>query len=109
MADVSVFGLGKGGVTLAACLGAGGNRVFGYDPDVPRLKAIRDRTLDVQEPGVPERLARLGADQLCATADPVAAVHNTRMTFIIVPTPSNPLGGFSLRYVLQAVEQVGAA
>jgi len=76
---------------------------------VPRLNAIRDRTLDVKEPGVPERLARLKPDQLKLTADPLTAVLESRMTFIIVPTPSNPLGGFSLRYVLQAVEQIGAA
>src|SRR5262249_53919760 len=70
---------------------------------------ISDRSLDPREPGVKERYAGLSRDRFHVTTDPTEAVHSTDLTFVIVPTPSNTLGGFSLRYVLSAIEQVGAA
>jgi UDPglucose 6-dehydrogenase len=36
-------------------------------------------------------------------------VRDSTLSFVIVPTPSNTLGGFSLRYVLKACDQIGAA
>ena len=107
MQEISVFGLGKVGLTLASCLAAAGNRVLGYDVDAARVRAIDERKLDVQEPGVAERLAQ-GGDLLRVYDDPAPVVAGSSLTFVIVPTPSNTLGGFSLRYVLKACSQIGA-
>ncbi len=40
---------------------------------------------------------------------PEDAVLNSDASIVIVPTPSNVLGGFSLKYVLRVCEQIGAA
>lgn len=109
MANISVFGLGKVGHTLAACLSAAGNRVIGCDPVADIVDAINARTYDSLETGVPERLARTAAGQLSATLSPHEAVAQSDTSLVIVPTPSNSLGGFSLRYVLRACESIGTA
>ncbi len=41
--------------------------------------------------------------------DAVGAVRETDATFLVLPTPSNALGGFSLRYIRTACGQLGKA
>lgn len=107
MAAISVFGVGKVGHTLAACLAAAGNHVVGVDPVQSLVDAINDGTFRSAEPGVAERLAQAGAEAFRATCSPEEAVADTDVTMVIVPTPSNTLGGFSLRHVLNAVRTAG--
>lgn len=109
MSNVSIFGLGKVGYSLAACLGAAGNTVVGCDPLADIVDAINARRHSTPEPGVAERIAQLDQSRLRATISPEDAVLNSNTSIVIVPTPSNTLGGFSLRYVLRVCEQIGAA
>jgi UDPglucose 6-dehydrogenase len=107
MAHVSVFGLGKVGITLASCLGAAGHTVIGVDVDPAVVARLNSGSFTTSEPGVMERYRALTREQFRATTDPCDAITHTDLTFIIVPTPSNVLGGFSLRYVLHACDEVG--
>jgi hypothetical protein len=107
--DVSIFGLGKIGYSLAACLGGAGNTVVGCDPLADVVDAINARRHNTAEPGVAERIAQLDQSRLRATTSPEDAVLNSDTSIVIVPTPSNVLGGFSLKYVLRVCEQIGAA
>jgi UDPglucose 6-dehydrogenase len=109
MSDVSIFGLGKVGYSLAACLGGAGNTVVGCDPLADVVDAINARRHNTAEPGVAERIAQLDQSRLRATTSPEDAVLNSDTSIVIVPTPSNVLGGFSLKYVLRVCEQIGAA
>jgi UDPglucose 6-dehydrogenase len=106
--DISVIGLGKVGLSLASCLVAAGHKVVGVDLDAAVVDAVNRRSIQTQEPGVLERLCLASHASLRATTDPVQAVRDTELTFVIVPTPSNTLGGFSLRYVLRACDDIGA-
>ena len=107
--QISVFGLGKVGVTLSSCLGAAGHKVIGVDTSSILVDALNARTFETQEPGVLERLAQIPSGEFAATLDPGRAVCESELSFVIVPTPSNTLGGFSLRYVLKACDEIGAA
>lgn len=107
--QISIVGLGKVGLTLASCLVAAGHKVVGADVDPAVVEALNQGDFTTPEPGVVERLSRPTSGSLTATVDVARAVRETDVTFVIVPTPSNTLGGFSLRYVLRAVEEVGAA
>jgi UDPglucose 6-dehydrogenase len=109
MSNVSIFGLGKVGYSLAACLGVAGNAVIGCDPVVEIVDAINARRHITAEPGVAERIAQLDQSGLRATSSAEDAVLNSDASIVIVPTPSNVLGGFSLKYVLRVCEQIGAA
>lgn len=105
---VSVIGLGKLGCPMAACFAASGYRVIGVDADPGRLEAVRTRMLPGREPGLAELLGRT-ADRLTVTDDIEAAVRESEATFIIVPTPTGPDGGFVLTHVLAVCRQIGAA
>ena len=105
--NISIFGLGKVGLTLAACLSASGHRVIGVDLDAALVSSINDLTVQSDEPGVVDRILASNG-RLTATIDPIDAVKSTDLSIIIVPTPSNAMGGFSLRYILKAIESIGA-
>ena len=104
---ISVFGLGKVGLTLSACLSAAGNRVIGVDVDPHLVEALNRGDHQASEPGVMDRLAQAGAEKFTASVDASQAIRETDLSFVIVPTPSNVLGGFSLRYVLRACREIG--
>lgn len=106
--DISVIGLGKVGLSLVSCLIAAGHKVIGVDIDGALVDAVNRRTFQTPEPGVLDRLGLAAPAALVATADPVQAVRDTDLTFVIVPTPSNTLGGFSLRHLLHACDDIGA-
>src|SRR6185312_2744470 len=109
MASVSVFGLGKVGHTLACCLAAAGNNVYGYDPVAEVVRAVNDGTYVSNEAGVRERLAAAAPESLRGLSSPEEAVLKSDVSMVIVPTPSNTLGGFSLRFILEACESIGTA
>lgn len=105
---ITVVGLGKLGAPMAACFAAKGFKVIGVDVDASKVNAINHRQAPVYEPGLQELLEAYD-EQLEATTDIEDAVHRSQVTFIVVPTPSEPDGNFSLRYVLQACEGIGKA
>src|SRR5262245_19802824 len=107
--QISVVGLGKVGLSLAACLAAGGCTVVGADVDPALVDALDRGDFHTPEPGVLDRLARATPGGFTGTCDVARAVRDTDLTFVLVPTPSNSLGGFSLRFVLHACDEIGAA
>jgi UDPglucose 6-dehydrogenase len=104
----TVIGLGKLGAPLAACLAAKGLRVLGFDSDAQKLEALRAGRAPVFETGL-EALIRENQDTLSATSSIAEGVANSDITFIVVGTPSEPSGGFSLQYVLPVCEVIGQA
>src|SRR5271154_7082174 len=108
MMKASVIGLGKLGSPLAACLAARGVFVIGVDQDPRKVDAINQGQPPVHEPGLAEMLAQ-SEGRLTATADIEAAVRDTQISFIVVSTPSDPAGGFSLRYVEPVCQAIGRA
>jgi UDPglucose 6-dehydrogenase len=107
MMRISVFGLGKVGITLAACFRAGGNKVIGVDVDAGVVETLNRGSFVTQEPGVLDRLRSSGGE-FAATTDAERAVCESDLSFVIVPTPSNTLGGFSLQYIFRACDELGA-
>jgi len=103
-----VIGLGKLGSPLAACLAAKGLTVVGVDNDPRKVEAVNHAQPPVQEPGLGELLAQTGG-RLTAISDVEAAVRQTDISFIVVSTPSDPAGGFSLRYVEPVCQAIARA
>jgi len=104
----SVIGLGKLGLPLAACLAAKGLQVVGVDADVQRVESINKGRAPFFEPRLDETI-RSGAGRLHAAASIAEAVAASEITFIVVATPSEPRGDFSLRFVLPVCEEIGRA
>lgn len=103
---ISVIGLGKLGAPLAACLASRGFTVIGADI-VPRtVTSINDGRPPVQEPGLGD-LINCCQGRLSATSDVRAAVQASEATFVVVPTPSEADGRFSLRFMLESCDEIG--
>ena len=62
----------------------------------------------MHEPGLAEQLAQTEG-RLSAITDVEAAIRDTDISFIVVSTPSEPSGGFSLRYVEPVCQAIGRA
>lgn len=105
---ISVIGLGKLGSPMAACFAAKGFTTIGVDLNESYVEAINEGRSPVYEPDLAEMIAE-GRSCLTATTDAVKAVSETEATFLIVPTPSEDHGGFSLRHVLTACDAIGQA
>ena len=107
-ARVCVIGLGKLGSPLAACLASKGLTVVGVDHDPRKIEAINQGKAPVHEPGLGDLIGETQG-RLTAVSDVEAAVGQTDITFIVVSTPSDPAGGFSLRYVAPVCQSIGRA
>jgi UDPglucose 6-dehydrogenase len=105
---LSIIGLGKLGAPMAAVMAHKGHTVIGVDINPAYVQAIQERRPPVNEPQLADMIAA-NRERLTATLDYTEAVHASDITFIIVPTPSGPDGRFSVEYVLQAAEKIGAA
>ncbi len=105
---LSVIGLGKLGLTTAACFASRNFEVVGVDVVESNVKAINRGECPIAEPGLAELLARCRG-RLRATTDAGEAVGGSDVTFIIVPTPSGPDGAFSNDSVLDVLDAIGPA
>ena len=105
---LSIIGLGKLGAPMAAVMAHKGNIVVGVDVNPGFVSAIQQGRAPVNEPGLTEMI-QANRERLTATENYEDAILATDVTFIIVPTPSDPDGTFSMRYVLSAAEKIGAA
>ncbi len=104
----TVIGLGRLGAPLAVCLASKGMRVIGVDADPQKVEALQAGRAPVAETGL-EALLRENRERLSATGSIEDAVTASEITFIVVGTPSEPSGGFSLRHVLPVCEAIGRA
>jgi len=103
---ICVIGLGKLGAPLAACIAARGGTVIAVDADKQKVDAINHGKPPVCEPGLAEMLAKCGG-RLTAIEQIGPAVEQTDITFVVVSTPSEPGGGFSLKYVEPTCREIG--
>ena len=105
---ISIVGLGSLGLPLAVAMISRGFNVIGVDRDEARLESIRGGTPYTLEPDLRELLHE-HEPHLELTSDVRAAVRRSDVTFILVNTPSNLNGSFSLRQVLAVCQEVGHA
>jgi len=104
----SIIGLGKLGACMAVAIAGKGFEVTGVDKNESFIKAFNQKRAPIFEPGLEKMLKKYG-NRIHATADYNEAVLNSDITFIVVPTPSESDGGFTLRYVRQAIKKIGLA
>jgi UDPglucose 6-dehydrogenase len=108
ISSLSVIGLGKLGAPMAACFAASGFRVHAVDVDAKKVEAVKRGDAPVYEPQLQELLGK-NEGRLKASSDIHAAVLGSDATFIVVATPSEADGSFSLRYALPSCESIGRA
>ena len=104
----SVVGLGKLGASMAAAIASKGHQVVGVDVNHRSVDAVNAGRAPVQETGLQDLIAQ-NRDRLRATMSHEEAIRESELTFVIVPTPSDERGAFSLQYVAFAFREIGKA
>ena len=105
--SLSVVGLGKLGLPLAAVLASSGFKVIGADANQNLVKSINDSNVPFWEPGLQDLVQE--CENLTATYSTKEAVSATDATFVILPTPSTDSGWFSNDYLIKALKDIGEA
>lgn len=104
---IGVVGLGKLGLPLACVLAMKGHPVVGVDVAEESVEALRGGEYRGHEPRVAELLTAHHGE-ITLTTD-LRALQETWAAFVVVPTPSNSVGRFSLKHVLPAVRGIAHA
>jgi UDPglucose 6-dehydrogenase len=103
---IAVIGLGKLGACHAAVMAYKGFEVVGADINQNFVDAINNGKAPVIENQLQDLIDKSGG-RLKATTNVVEAVRNSEVIFVIVPTPSDEEGRFSMEYALKAAEKIG--
>lgn len=106
--NYSVVGLGKLGCSMAAAIASRGHAVIGYDVMEDVVNGLNEGRAPVTETGLQE-LITANRERLRVTHSLDDAVHQSDLTFVVVPTPSDARGAFELKYAEQAFAGIGAA
>jgi UDPglucose 6-dehydrogenase len=102
---VSVIGLGKLGLSFAACFAERGLKVVAVDRDGGKVARLGDGTFRSVEPGLVAMLKR-NRQRLLYTEDAGDALAHSDVTFAILPTPSTSRGEFSSRYITGCFDEL---
>jgi len=105
---VSVFGLGKLGASMTAAMASRGFEVVGVDINEAAVQAMNEGRAPVQETGL-EALIQANRARIHATTSTDEAIARSDLSFVIVPTPSDDEGSFSLQYLRFALAGIGRA
>lgn len=105
---VSVIGLGKLGGSMAAGMASRGLNVIGVDVNRHAVDAVNAGKAPVQETGLAEMIAA-NKERIRATMSTEEAVLASDISFVIVPTPSDERGAFTLQYAKFAFKALGQA
>jgi UDPglucose 6-dehydrogenase len=102
---VSVVGLGKLGLCMAACF-AKKYKVIGIDIDSKKVNMISQGQNPVQETGLTKLLLK-NKKNIRLTTDYKEAILNSEVTFIVVATPSEADGSFSNEQLEESLREIG--
>ena len=93
---------------MAAVLADSGFKVTGVDVDPQKVASVKKGKSLIYETGLAGLMTSSHAS-LTATTDYDTAIEETQATFVVVPTPSDASGGFSLKYVKASMRRLGEA
>ena len=105
---ISVIGLGKLGASMAAAFAERGFDVIGVDVNKNSVELVNQGKAPVQETNLEETIST-NKERIKATLSHEEAVLNSDISFVIVPTPSDEKGSFSLQYAAWAFTELGKA
>ncbi len=106
--NVSVIGLGKLGASMAAAFASRGLNVIGVDINERSVELVNQGKAPVQETDL-EKYISENKERIRATLSHEDAILNSDISFVIVPTPSDEKGSFSLQYAAWAYKEIGQA
>jgi UDPglucose 6-dehydrogenase len=107
-ADAAIIGLGKLGASMLAGMASRGLKVIGVDVSQQVVEAVNQGKAPVQETDLEITIQR-HHENLRVTTNYVEVISSTPISFVVVPTPSDRRGAFSLKYAAQCFDAIGKA
>jgi UDPglucose 6-dehydrogenase len=105
---VTVIGTGYVGLVTGTCLSHIGHTVVCVDIDEAKVARMQRGKVPIYEPGLDEMFqAELQSGRLTITTDLAAAVTNTNIIFLALPTPQGADGAADLSAVLSVADTLG--
>jgi UDPglucose 6-dehydrogenase len=108
MKKIAVVGTGYVGLVTGTCLAETGNNVICVDIDKDKIAKLNSGKVTIYEPQLDvyfERNLRQG--RLHFTTDLAAAVKESELIFLALPTPPGEDGSADLSYILGVAEDLG--
>lgn len=105
---ISVIGLGKLGLPMAAVFASKGHDVVGVDSNGPTVESLNNGSVPIREPGL-ENLLQKNAEKISFTSNLSQSVKASDISFLVVPTPSKPDGAYSLEFLESLCEELSGA
>ena len=106
--NISIIGLGKLGSSMVAAIASRGFNVIGVDINRRSVDLLNSGNAPVQETGL-DAMIKENRERIRATESCEIAVKSSDISFVIVPTPSDDKGAFSINYAASAFENIGRA
>ena len=86
--QITVFGAGYVGLTMATCLAETGNKVICFDTNSDKIKQLQKGLVPIYEKSLTELVKKnLVSKHLHFTSNPTNILNNTEVAFIAVGTP----------------------
>jgi UDP-N-acetyl-D-mannosaminuronic acid dehydrogenase len=105
--NISVIGLGRAGLPLAAVIADAGLQVIGVDVNEERIKDINQGKNPIpEEPGLSELIEKHGGKKIKATSEPVSAAQESQVHIVIVPLLIDSDNNADFKYIDQAFENI---
>lgn len=102
---LAVIGCGKLGAPLVACLAKAGHLVVGIDINKNLIQGLESRKILWHEPNLINYLEKY-KDSIKFTSNFDNNLQEVSTSFIIVPTPSDSNGVYSIDFVLSAIKNL---
>jgi UDPglucose 6-dehydrogenase len=106
--NLAMVGTGYVGLVTGTCFAETGNHVTCVDNDPKKLDKLNQGELTIYEPGLDTLFYRnIAKKRLTFTGDLRAAVLNSEIIFLCLPTPQDQDGSADLRFVFGVAHDLG--
>ena len=107
--NIAVIGTGYVGLVTGTCFAETGNHVICVDNDPAKLGKLNQAELPIYEPGLELLFYRnIAKKRLLFTDDLKAAIENSEIAFLCLPTPQGEDGSADLSYVFSAAREIAS-
>lgn len=103
---ITVIGLGVVGLTTALGLSEKGNKVYGYDVNLEKIKTIKNKKLPFFEKDLQKVLKKNLNNTFFLVSSLKEALQKSKIIFLCVETPVDNNGETDLKYVKTAIDSV---
>ena len=102
--NISVIGLGKLGLPFSFFLASKKNKVIGHDVNHEIEKKIFKNEKNI-EPNL-NKYIKKNIKNFRYEKNIIEVIRRTKITFLVLPTPSLPNGSFTNKYILQSLKKI---